>query len=108
MRRKLEIKAFQQGQLYYNIGQYEAAVKSFSNMLTEYPDALEAEKVRFLMMKATYVFAEKSIFDKKEERYNDTVALYKQFKKKHPVSKYTKDVEGIYNNTVEELKKLKA
>lgn len=108
MRRKLEIKAFQQGQLYYNIGQYEAAVKSFANMLTEYPDALEAESVRFLMMKATYVFAEKSIFGKKEERYNDTVALYKKFKKKHPVSKYSRDVDVIYKNTVEELKKLKA
>jgi len=108
MRRKLEIKAFQQGQLYYNIGQYEAAVQSFGNMLNEYPDSAEAEEVRFLMMKAMYVFAEKSIYGKKQERYEEAVALYQKFTKKHPTSKYKREVEDIYNNTVEELKKLKA
>jgi len=108
MRRKLEIKAFQQGELYYNIGQYESAVSSFGNMLTEYPDAKEAEKVRYLMIKATYEFAKKSIYDKKQERYEDTVTLYNKFTKKHPTSKYTKEVASIYNNTVEELKKFKA
>lgn len=108
MRRKLEIKAFQQGELYYNIGQYESAVKSFGNMLISYPDAKETEKVRYLMIKATYEFAKKSIFNKKAERFEETVALYKKFVKKHPVSEYSKEVEGIYNNTVEELQKLKA
>ena len=108
MRRKLEIKAFQQGQLYYNIGQYESAVSSFRNMLVQYPDAVESEKVRFLMIKATYEFANKSIYDKKEERYENTVALYKKFTKKHPTSEYTREVADIYSNTLEELKKLKA
>ncbi|MFT6335514.1 MAG: outer membrane protein assembly factor BamD [Saprospiraceae bacterium] len=108
MRRKLEIKAFQQGNLYYNIGQYESAVSSFGNMLTQYPDAVEAERVRYLMIKATYEFAKKSIYGKKEERYENTVALYKKFTKKHPTSEYSKEVANIYNNTVEELKKLKA
>jgi len=108
MRRKLEIKAFQQGELYYNIGQYESAVSSFGNMLTQYPDAVEAEKVRYLMIKATYEFAKKSIYGKREERYEDTIALYNKFIKKHPTSQYSKEVAGIYYNTVEELKKLKA
>lgn len=105
MRRKLEIKAFQQGQLYYNIGQYESAVRSFSNLLTEYPDAVEVEKVRYLMIKATYEFANKSIYGKKQERYEDTVTLYNKFVKKHPKSEYGKEVEAIYSNTLEELKK---
>jgi len=108
MRRKLEIKAFQQGELYYNIGQYESAVSSFNNMLVQYPDAIESEKVRYLMIKATYEFANKSIFDKKEERYENTIALYKKFTKKHPTSEYSKEVANIYNDTVKELKKLKA
>jgi outer membrane protein assembly factor BamD len=108
MRRKLEIKAFQEGQLYYNIGQYESAVRSFTNMLNQYPDAEEAERVRYLMIKATYQFAKKSIYDKKEERYENTVALYNKFVKKHPTSEYSKEVADIYNNTVEELQKLKA
>lgn len=107
MRAKLEKKAILQGELYYNIGQYEAAVKSFSNMLNDFPDAQEGEKVRYLMLKATYEFANKSIYGKKLERFQDAEVLYKKFIKKHPSSKYSKEVEDIHSNTVEELKKLK-
>lgn len=108
MRAKLEKKALLQGELYYNIGQYEAAVKSFSNMLNDYPDAVESEKVRYLMLKATYEFAKKSIYGKKMERFEESVVLYNKFIKKHPTSKYKDEVKDIYTNTVEELKKLKA
>jgi len=108
LRDKLEKKALQQGELYYNIGQYEAAVKSFSNMLNDYPDAEEAERVRYLMLKATFEFAQKSVYDKKQERFEEANVLYRKFIKKHPSSKYTDDVEGIHSNILKELKKLKA
>ncbi|MEM9547588.1 MAG: outer membrane protein assembly factor BamD [Bacteroidota bacterium] len=108
LRAKLEQKALEQGELYYNIGQYEAAVKSFSNMLNDYPDAVQAEKVRYLMLKATYEFAKKSIFDKKLERFEEALVLYNKFKKQHPESKYNNEVKDINSNIVEELKKLKA
>jgi len=108
LRVKLEKKALQQGELYYNIGQYEAAVKSFSNMLNDFPDAEQAEKVRYLMLKATYEFAKKSIFDKKLERFEEADVLYNKFIKKHPASEYRNEVKDIHSNTVEELKKLKA
>jgi len=108
LRVKLEEKALAQGELYYNIGQYEAAVKSFSNMLNDYPDATHAERVRYLMLKATHEFAKKSIFGKKLERFEEAEVLYSKFIKKHPTSKYSDEVEDIHSNTVEELKKLKA
>ena len=108
LRIKLEKKALEQGELYYNIGQYEAAVKSFSNMLNDFPDAEDAEKVRYLMLKATYEFAKKSIYGKKLERFEAADVLYSKFIKKHPTSKYNNEVKDIYSNIVEELKKLKA
>jgi outer membrane protein assembly factor BamD len=108
MRLKLEKKALLQGELYYNIGQYEAAVKSFSNMLNDFPDAEQGQKVRYLMLKATYEFAKKSIYGKKLERFEEAEVLYNKFIKKHPTSKYNKEVKDIHSNTVEELKKLKA
>ena len=83
MRSKLEIKAFEQGELYYNIGQYESAVHSFRNMLSEYPDTEFADKVRFLMLKASYSFAKQSIYGKQKERFEDAIALYEKFMKKH-------------------------
>ena len=108
LRVKLEQKALEQGELYYNIGQYEAAVKSFSNMLNDYPDAAQAERVRYLMVKATYEFAKKSIYDKKLERFEESEVLYNKFLKKHPQSRYLKEVRNIHSNIVEELKKLRA
>lgn len=108
MRKKLEVKAFQQGELYLNIGQYESAVKSFENLLTEFPESADAEEVRFLMIKAMYEYAEKSIYIKKEERYDKAVALYKKFLKKHPDSKFMDEANNIHKNSLEELKKLKA
>ncbi|MEE9438621.1 MAG: outer membrane protein assembly factor BamD [Saprospiraceae bacterium] len=108
LRVKLEKKAFMQGDLYYNIGQYQSAVKSFENMLNDFPDSKNSEQVRFLMLKSSYRLAEKSVYSKKEERYSAVVALYNKFIKKHPTSKYKKEAVGINKNTQKELKKLQA
>ena len=76
-------------------------------MLNDFPDAVEGEKVRYLMLKATYEFAKKSIYGKKLERFEEAKVLYNKFIKKHPTSNYNDEVKDIYSNTVEELKKLK-
>ena len=76
MRAKLELKAFDQGKLYYNIGQYQSGVKSFSNLLTEFPDTKRSEEVRFLMLKSSFELARKSVYEKKRERYEETIKQY--------------------------------
>lgn len=108
LRAKLEIKAFDQGQLYYKIGQYQSALKSFEIMLKDYPESDKAEEVRLLMLKSSYVLAENSYVDKREERYRDTVDLYNEFKKRHAKGRMAKEAKEIYNNTLKELEKLKA
>ena len=108
LRAKGEVKAFEQGKLYYNIGQYQSAVKSFSNMLNDYPDSKNAERVRFLMVKASYQLANKSVYDKKEERFDNVVSLYKVFKKKHASSEYLEEVENIHKDALKALQKFRA
>jgi len=108
MRSKLELKAFDQGKLYYNIGQYQSGVKSFSNLLTEFPDTKRSEEVRFLMLKSSFELARKSVYEKKRERYEETIKQYNKFIKKHPESKYANEASQIIKNTENELKKLKA
>lgn len=107
MRAKLELKAFDQGKLYYEIGQYQSATKSFSNLLTEYPDTKRSEEVRFLMLKSSFELAQKSIYEKKRERYEETISQFNKFKKKHATSKYADEAFEIFQNTENELKKLK-
>ena len=108
MRAKLEQKAFDQGRLYYNIGQYQSAVKSFSKLLSEFPETTRSEEVRFLMLKSSYELAQKSIYEKKEERYEETISQYNKFNKKHAASKYAAQAKDIKKNTENELKKLRS
>ncbi len=108
LRKKLEIKAFQQGELYFRIGQYQAALKSFENMLIDFPDTDRAAQIRYLMVKSAFYLAKNSIFSKKEERFNDVVTFYNKFMKKHPKSKYAKEVKNIYKQALAEIKSVKA
>jgi outer membrane protein assembly factor BamD len=105
MRRKQEIKSFEQAFLYYNIGQYQAAVVSFDNFLKDYPGSTKSEEARYLKIKASFIISENSIYDKKEERYDITVKYYNEFIKKHPQSKWIDEVEDIYKTSIKELKK---
>lgn len=105
---KLELKAFQEGKLYYDLKRYQSAVQSFKNMLLQYPESERAEEVRFLMLKSSYELASNSVYEKKLERYQETISQYNKFKKKHPRSDYNDEAYVILKNTETEIKKLKA
>lgn len=107
MRKKLEQKAFEQGNLYYKIGQYQAAVTSFQSMLKDFPESKKAEEVRLLILKSSFVLSKNSIYEKKFERFNETLEYYAQFIKKHPNSKMKKEAKSIEKETLQELKNLK-
>jgi outer membrane protein assembly factor BamD len=106
LRKKLEVKEFQAGQLYYNVGKYISAIISLENMLKDYPETNKEEKVRLLILKSAYNYAKNSVYNKKEERYNDALDKYKQYIKKFPKSKKLKIVKKIHKNTLLELKKI--
>jgi len=106
MRRKLEQKAFAEGELYYNLRQYQAATQSFENLLRDFPETPDAERVRFLVMKGNFLLAENSIIGKQPERYEATLEFYKKFIKKYPISKYRKEADSISKTSNKMLKKL--
>ena len=108
MRRKLEQKSYEQGTLYYKIGQYQAAVISFQNTIKDFPESAKIEEIRFLILKSSYILASNSIYEKQEERFNETLDHYNVFIKKHPASKMLKEAKNIEKQTLAELKKLKA
>lgn len=95
LRRKLEQKAFAEGQLYYDLRQYQSAVISFDNLLRDYPESPDVERVRFLIAKGSYLLAENSVVEKKEERYRDAENRCNDFLEKYPSGKYSKEVKQI-------------
>jgi outer membrane protein assembly factor BamD len=108
MRRKLELKSFAQGELYYKIGQYQAAVTSFQNTLKDFPESKKTEEIRFLILRSSFILASNSIYEKQVERYNETIGHFNTFIKKHPKSKLLKDARNIEKETLAQLKKFKA
>jgi outer membrane protein assembly factor BamD len=107
MRKKLEQKSYEQGHLYYKIGQYQAAMVAFQSTLKDFPESKKVEEIRFLILESSFILATNSIFEKKEERYNETLEHYNTFLKKHPASKKLKEAQQIEKETLDELKKLK-
>lgn len=95
LRRKLEQKAFAEGQLYYDLRQYQSAVISFDNLLRDYPESPDVERVRYLIAKASFLLAENSVVEKKAERYGESVTRCTDFLEKYPSGKYAKEIKII-------------
>ena len=106
MRRKLEQKAYAEGQLYFDLRQYQASTQSFENLLREFPETPNAENVRYMMIRANYLLASNSVYARQEERYKDTMKYYEIFVDKYPKSKFDKELVTIYKNSTQKLKDL--
>jgi outer membrane protein assembly factor BamD len=88
---KLENKDLMTAQLYYNMGQYKAASVSYNSMLTIYPESDRADMYRFLAIKSYFQYANLSVMDRQEERYEQVVNDCNDFSDKFPESKHLKD-----------------
>ena len=104
MRRKLEEKAFAEGELYFNLRQYQSSVISFDNLLRDYPESPDAERVRYLIAKSAYLLSENSIVEKKHDRYVETITRCDDFLEKYPAGKYAKEIKQIRKDAERERK----
>lgn len=104
LRVKLEQKAYSEGQLYFDLRQYQSATQSFENLLRDYPETKNAEMVRFQILNSAYLLAENSIYEKQKDRYQEVLVKYEVFKSKYPRSKMLKEATAIRNKSNEKLK----
>ncbi len=107
LRKKLETKAFSQGEQYFNMTQYQAAITTFENVLKEYPDTKDAEQIRFLICKGSFLYAEKSIFEKKEERFIQCIEFAQLFNAKYPKSKNRSEVQDFIQISKSKINQIK-
>jgi len=106
LRTKLEQKAFDAAQLYYNLRTYQASATSFKNMLLKFPDTDRKEEIMFLIIKSYYLFAQQSISTKQVERYNQAMSQYIEFVDQYPESEYIREAEKIYSNSLKAITKI--
>jgi outer membrane protein assembly factor BamD len=105
---KVEVKAFENAKLYYQLRQYQAAVVAFTNFQREFPSSGFNEEAAYLKLDAQFSLAQESVPEKQRERYFDTIGYYQFFIDKYPESKFIRSAENIYEKSVAQVEKLKS
>lgn len=108
LRAILEQKSFAQGELYYQIREYQAASHSFENMLRDFPDTDRAEQIRYLMVKTHFEFARNSIETRKVERFTEALERSDDFLQLHQGSRHTREIESIKQQSLIEINHFKS
>lgn len=109
MEDKLALKAFNSAKLYYNMGNYmgnnyNSAVITAQNCLRKYPDTVHREELSYLILRAKYIQADRSILLKQADRYRDTIDEYYSFVNDYPTSKWRGEADKILERSERGLK----
>ena len=104
---KLERKGYENAKLFLKLDRYKAAILSFDNFKSSFPDSEYLEELAFLKVEAQFKFAEQSFLSLQNERYTLVVEFYQDFVDNFPKSLFLRDAEKYYQNSIEKLNKLK-
>lgn len=105
-RAKLEQKELRAAQLYYKVGQYRAAAISYDNLLNTYPESALADSYKLEAIKSYFKFAQLSIFEKQQERYEKVVNEFEDFSDRFPESTLLKEAEEYKNLSLNNIKEI--
>lgn len=102
---KIHTKVYGIAKLYYDIGDYSAAITALNNVITDYPTIENQSEIQFLILDANYKLATNSVVNKKVERLNNTIASYRYFAKSYPEDNKIKEANNIYEKSIKQLDK---
>ncbi len=97
-------KSYLSAKLYYDMKQYKSAVVALNNSLKEFSDTKYREEMMFLKLNSLFLYAEYSLINKQKERYQSTLDDYYSFMEEYPKSRFSKEVNGIFQKTNKYLK----
>lgn len=92
-RNKIEVKEHASAQLYFDIGQFRAAGVAFASLLTDFPDSERADEYKLMTIKSYYKFAELSVTEKQQERFEQVISECNDFIDRFPDSKLLNQAE---------------
>jgi outer membrane protein assembly factor BamD len=105
--KKLEMKDYRNADLYYDLGYYKASATSFAELLSNFPDSQRAEEYKLMVVKSWYKYAENSIENKQEERYETVLNECADFGDLFPDSKLQHEVDKYKSMATNKLKNIK-
>lgn len=104
LRFKLEEKAFENAQLYYNLEIYKASQIALNNAMNKFPGSSFNEQSQYLVAKSSYKYAEGSYKYKQKERYENTISECLKYKETYPNGNHLKDIDKLMVNSENNLK----
>ncbi|HEU4609513.1 MAG TPA: outer membrane protein assembly factor BamD, partial [Chitinophagaceae bacterium] len=105
-RKKLELKEFKNAKLYYDLGYYQSAGVAYSVLMDDFPDSDQGDEYALNSIKSYYKYAEMSVRDKQEERFDKVIADVNDFQQRFPDSKLMDEVNSYKTLSENYLKKI--
>ncbi|OPZ98745.1 MAG: Outer membrane protein assembly factor BamD [Bacteroidetes bacterium ADurb.Bin408] len=105
-RQKLEAKEYNSAQLYYNLGYYKSAAVAFTSLMENYPDSDKSDEYKLIVIKSYYKYAEQSVTDKQQERYEKVLSECADFTERFSSSKLIDEVNNFKTLSVTNIKNL--
>jgi outer membrane protein assembly factor BamD len=96
---KLVEKSFISARLYYDLGYYKSAILALRNSLIEYPETKFREELMFLILKSSYLLADRSVPSKQRERFQATVDEYFSFIGEFPEGPHAREAKRMYESS---------
>lgn len=106
LRVKLVEKDFAIAKLHYHTEYYLSAITALEQHTKDFPSTPFFEESLYIIIKANFDYAKKSVIAKQPERYNNTITAYNNYIAKFPNGKYSKDAMRIMKNAKAELLEL--
>jgi len=103
---RMEKKGYENAKQYYRMQKYVAAVISFQSFSENFPDSDYNEELAFLKFMAQYKYAMNSIPVRQLERFREANQYYEEFVDRYPESKYIKEAEKTYVNSLERISEI--
>ena len=112
----LVMKEYLSAELYYNLGgyfgninsntesNYESCIITAENALKTFPYTRMREDLYMLILRSRYQLAQRSVEEKSNERFRQTIDEYYGFKNEFPDSKYIKEADQIFRHSNAKVK----
>ena len=98
LRARVLEKVYNAAKLYYQIGEYKAAIVACSNAIEDYPDMINRDELMYIIANSAYIYADNSVEYVQVERYETALKYTSDYFKE-----FTK--ENKYFNNVSKIKK---
>ena len=105
-RKKLELKEYKNAQLYYDLGFYQSAGVAFSVLIDDFPDSDQGDQYALSSIKSYFKYAQLSVVDKQEQRFDKVISDVTDFQQRFPESKLLAEANDYKTQSENYLKKI--